>query len=110
MELELEPLATGTIQVSLYLCNPGKHLDSLTFYIENADDVVIKLLSFGVGTSILCEPELPEELHLGILLTHRKFVYPVKFTNKGFRTHKMKWGNQKSGKVPKNLEDLPVPE
>lgn len=89
------------METSVYLCNPGKHNDSLIFQVINAEDMLIKICAFGIGTSILVEPELPEEFNLGILLTRRKYNYPLKFTNKGIRLHRIKWSNQKVLKNPK---------
>lgn len=104
IDFELEPLASATMETSIYLCNPGKYTDVLTFKIVNADKVTVKLLAYGVGTSILAEPELKNDLYLGILLTRHKFSYPLKFTNKGFRLHKIKWSNQRSAKTAKSTD------
>lgn len=101
---ELEPLAKANLYTSIYLCNPGKYADYLIFQIVNAEDISIKLTAIGVGTSILCEPPLKKKLYLGILLTRRKFLYPLKFTNKGFRLHKIKWSNQRLRRIAKSSQ------
>lgn len=98
------------MEISIYLCNPGKYTDQVIFEVENADNVSVKLLAVGVGTSILAEPELKTELYLGILLTRRKFFYPLKFTNKGFRLHKIRWSNKKTGKSSRAGERRSVEE
>lgn len=105
-KLELEPLEKTTVSVSTYLCNPGKHSDSLTVEITNAETIYVKLFAFGVGTSILCEPPLPENYDLGILLTRRSLSYPMMFTNKGRRFHKIAWSDKLSLKPVRGAAEV----
>lgn len=96
----LDPLTSQKIVISVYLTNPGKHVETLELKIDQADSVECNLQAVGVGTSILCEPRVQPELDLGYRMTHQKVSFSVKFTNKGRRRHKLFWSRHE---VLKNI-------
>lgn len=100
--LELSPNEEVPITISVYLTNKGRARDIVNFKIKNGQQMRYLLEAQGVGTSILCTPQIVPELNLGQIFTLEYFKMKVNFANKGRRGHKMTWSRSKLLKSTKD--------
>lgn len=77
--------------MAAYLTNKGMAKDVVTLKVKNGHTMSCLLEAQGEGSSILFEPDLAGDLHLGQIFTHTPFYYPIKLTNLGIKDHTILW-------------------
>ncbi|RZC43112.1 hydrocephalus-inducing protein -like protein [Asbolus verrucosus] len=96
------PDSTDVLPISVYLKDPGKVLQNLTAVVTNGQTKTVSLSAIGVGTSINCNPKLEPVLNLGVLITYKKFSFPLNLLNEGSKWHKLCFSRSDNLKTAKD--------
>ncbi|XP_074027129.1 hydrocephalus-inducing protein homolog isoform X2 [Leptinotarsa decemlineata] len=104
-KLRIGPEDRAEVEVTCYLTDTGRVKNYINVDITNGESMSIAVLAEGVGSSIMCEPNLQPEYDAGTLLTYQFFRLPVSFTNLGKKPYKILWTRKQSVRSLKNVEE-----
>ncbi|KAF7287159.1 hypothetical protein GWI33_002530 [Rhynchophorus ferrugineus] len=107
--LELAAEETRKLAISVVFNDPGKIKDIILVEIYQGDVLSVKVSAEGIGTSIVCDPELSPELNLGMILTYKLFVQDVKVTNRGSYHNKLLFSKRTNVKILSEEGESSVP-